>query len=634
MSESPSAPAPPAPLGGGDFIRWVCTKNPFYAISAALVLWGLWISFGTETEELDTWLLMSGLAGYTLLLAATALVLVRYLKLWDDTRTVLLLVVLMFLATSVTFDHVLMIYPERGTACYLVGLGLAIGISEVLLRRIELRLPPLYRLPYYLILALFFLYPIGVRQVLEPGKPPDEEGLWGLFGFSTAAGLVFLTLLPAIRRGADYVKDNGSPWPWPLYPWSLYVILAIAVPGRAILLCWSLHSVAPAQYDRLVFGPYFLVPFGFALGILLLEMGLVLARQSVVRYALAVPVLMIGLSAIGHGPSDPLYRMLRILTVSMGSYRAFDEVRTEPDPVYAEFLGIYAERLGGDPLFVALVLSGCFYGYAALRRVAWATEGACAVLATVAWIGTGALHEGIAPLPEPWPLVVVGLLQVALAMARHNAWNWLFGLACFAGVAAAAMPLPDVLEAERPVLFVHLGVLIMLVLGATFSGPSGVALRRIGAFCVTVLALTAMQRWLRVPEEIPTVALILYPILLGVVLAAYGHRLRDSFIMVLATVICGYWLIKFGWAGYRGVRGLFKGFDYIVSGLGFFVVAVLVSLGKSGMLTRWIESRWGGVPWWLRTWANAVTGRPAVPHMEPSGDAKPKSQIPEQKNEK
>ena len=71
---------------------------------------------------MDTWALMGGLAGYTLLLAAAALLLVRFAGVWDDVRTVLLLVVLMFLATSVTFDELLVLDPARGTLVNVGGL--------------------------------------------------------------------------------------------------------------------------------------------------------------------------------------------------------------------------------------------------------------------------------------------------------------------------------------------------------------------------------------------------------------------------------------------------------------------------------------------------------------------------------
>src|SRR6185312_13115462 len=88
VTMSPSYPVRPPNPGGADLLRWICTKNPFYAISAALVLLGLWVSFGNQAEEAETWFLMGGLAGYTLLLAGTAFMLVRYLACWDDARTV------------------------------------------------------------------------------------------------------------------------------------------------------------------------------------------------------------------------------------------------------------------------------------------------------------------------------------------------------------------------------------------------------------------------------------------------------------------------------------------------------------------------------------------------------------------
>ena len=219
------------PIGSGrGLLRWVSTSNPFYVLSAGLFLAGLWISFGTQYEEVRTWALMSGLGGYTLLLAVTACVLVRFGNVWDDVRTLLLLVVLMFLATSVTFDEVLVFDPVRGYLCYIIGLLFAIGVSEGLLRGIRLALPVRFRAPYYLILSLFFLYPLALRPFLA--DPHGEALLWGLFGFSPIAGLLFLTLLPAIHRGPDYVRDNGSPWRWPLYPWVLFGVLALAVPAR------------------------------------------------------------------------------------------------------------------------------------------------------------------------------------------------------------------------------------------------------------------------------------------------------------------------------------------------------------------------------------------------------------------
>src|SRR5262249_32012967 len=122
-------------------IRWICTKNPFYVASALCVLVGLWVSFGAQARVEQTWALMLGLAGYTLLLAVPAVLLVRYGGIWEDVRTVLLLVVLMFLATSVTFDDALARTPELGITCYVAGFLFAALLSAAMLRGMRLVLP-------------------------------------------------------------------------------------------------------------------------------------------------------------------------------------------------------------------------------------------------------------------------------------------------------------------------------------------------------------------------------------------------------------------------------------------------------------------------------------------------------------
>src|SRR5207237_9914697 len=110
----PAAPSPSTGDAAGGLLRWVSCNNPFYVLSACVFLVGLWASFQAGSGDAETWALMSGLAGYTLLLAVTAFVLVRFANAWDDLRTVLLLVVLMFLATSVTFVELLVVSPGRG----------------------------------------------------------------------------------------------------------------------------------------------------------------------------------------------------------------------------------------------------------------------------------------------------------------------------------------------------------------------------------------------------------------------------------------------------------------------------------------------------------------------------------------
>src|SRR5262245_735770 len=97
-----TAPARPAGVGrpcrpGGaalarparSLVRILYTSNPFYVLSADLVFVGLRMSFGSGGPAAESWALAGSLAAYTLLLAATACVLIRLGRLWDDLRTLL-----------------------------------------------------------------------------------------------------------------------------------------------------------------------------------------------------------------------------------------------------------------------------------------------------------------------------------------------------------------------------------------------------------------------------------------------------------------------------------------------------------------------------------------------------------------
>ena len=139
-----------------------------------------------------------------------------------------------------------------------------------------------------------------------------------------------MTLLPAARRGRDYVRDNGSPWRWAWYPWTLFGLLAFAVPARSALLCWSMHHVANAATEPYIFGPYFLAPFLLCVGVLLLEIGLVERHKGVLLAAMSVPPILLALAVVGHRAED----------------------------FYQGFLGQFTARLGGTPLYLTLARLG------------------------------------------------------------------------------------------------------------------------------------------------------------------------------------------------------------------------------------------------------------------------------------
>lgn len=545
-------------------LRWVSTNNPFYVVSAGLFLAGLWLSFGDPRNLDNTWAMIVGLGGYTLLLAATAFVLVRHMNLWDDARTVLLLVVLMFLATSVTFDEVLVVamvdpqngVPIRGILCFAAGLVFAVAVSEGLLRGIGLELPAGFRMPYYLILALFFLYPLVLCPFLA--NPHGEALQWGLFAFSTVAGLVFLTLLPAIRRGARYVRDNGSPWPWPLYPWSLFVFLAFAVVGRAFLLCWSLHPIGGIN---VIFGPYFVVPFGFALAILLMELGLNSSHRRVMNVALAAPIGLLLLAMLGH----------------------------RSDPTYQGFLNIFTSRLGADPVFCTLLAALGFYVYAAMRRVAYALELMTATTAALAFIHPHILREAGIQV-QPAPLVLAATLFLGLGVLRRQSWSCLLGsLGLILGL-AMAIPSHDGYSSVRWSILFHTLILVFMLIATVFDDDLATLLRHASVFMILFACLGMMLVPVTPPSGLPGWLLELYAPAMAGLLLGYGVWRRQRFMLAVAVLIYALWALVTGWQIYRAVRQLIVGIDYLVLSALVFILAIVVSLTKAGVLSRWLAA--------------------------------------------
>ncbi len=549
--------APPLACTRGA-IRWVCTNNPFYVLSAGLFLAGLWVSFGEQAnadaiQPEETWALMSWLAGYTLLLAGTAFVLVRFAKVWDDARTVLLLMVLMFLATSVTFDEVLVQTPSRGVACYLMGLGFAVAVSETLLRGIRLVLPAGFRIPYYLILALFFLYPMALTPLVH--EQHNELQMWLLFAFAGVAGFVFLTLLPAIRRGAAYVRDNGSPWPWPLYPWTLFGMLALAVPARAFLLCWSMHLPEGGAHGELVFGLFFLVPFGLALVVLLMEMGLESGSGLVMRAAIILAAGLLVLASAGQ----------------------------RAEPVFQEFMAIFRDRLGCTPLFLTWCALAAFYAYAAMRRVPWATGALTAALLGLASYTPASLHLGDFAAPQPMLLLAGAALQLCLGIYRRSPWNCVVaGLVGVYLLWSSSGPLP---ASYRGIAAFHLALVAVLLVGALFDNAFARWLRAAGAFMIFLACLASVILPMDVAGDLAPWA-DAYPLLMGGLLLGYGWLLRHPASSAVACLILVGWLGAAGWQGYRLMRQFILGLDYIAGSLALFVLALVISLAKSGVFFR------------------------------------------------
>ena len=334
--------APPRPLRPArGLLRRIYTSNPFYVLSADLVFVGLRMSFDTSGTTFETWALMLALAGYTLLLATTACLLIRLGNVWDDMRTLLLLVVLMFLAISVTFDETLTSHPRLGLACDLAGLLFAVLVSEGVLRSI--RLVAAGAVPGPVLPDPGPVLPLSRRAGAAAGRPVEPRAALGPVRV-LAAGGARLPVAPARDppRARRTSPRTAAPGGSRLYPWVLFGVLAVAVCGRAFYLCISLHFVE--RTSRVL-------------------------RRAVAQHLRrllpgAVPV-RARRPAAGAGArrAEPRRDCGRRSSRRSGCWRWRWSGR-RPTRSIEGFLLMFMGRLGGSPLFLSLLAAVAFYAFA------------------------------------------------------------------------------------------------------------------------------------------------------------------------------------------------------------------------------------------------------------------------------
>jgi hypothetical protein len=450
--------------------------NPFYPISAALVLVGLHAIFydaeaaaAITSLSFNSWLLLGVLGGFVALLAVTAIVIVRLGGVWDDARTIALTLMLLFVAISVSFDKLVLTNSVTMIQVLGVGLALSLAVAELVIRGLRIRLPLVFRGPLYLGLALFFLYPMLLLHLLDKvfdGDPVRaiESTMLGILLFPVAAAVVTLLLLPAAWIGPRAIANNGSPWPWPYYPWSLFVVLGVAAVLRAYWLTISFHP-HPGTADG--FRPYFLLPFFLSVCVVMFEAARSVGAASVERFALVAPLA--SLLVIGPGPKNW--------------------------PPYEQFLRLYIDWVS-SPIRVAWWGVLAFYIYAWLRRVRAAEVGVIAMLAVGSFIGPNTLDINTLRFPEVIPLFLCTVLLTLSAILRpvHSA-RWLLAASAAIGTLTVALWRTPFMDRSGVVpLHLLLGTVLMLALVCSDAFAS--VLKRVGAVGLAAAGFTGMLQTL------------------------------------------------------------------------------------------------------------------------------------------
>src|ERR1051325_4785645 len=72
-----------------DLLKFFYNANPFYLISACLILYAQTVVFDTGNIWMETAIPLGLIAAYTVLLTTTAIFIVRRGAVWDDARSLL-----------------------------------------------------------------------------------------------------------------------------------------------------------------------------------------------------------------------------------------------------------------------------------------------------------------------------------------------------------------------------------------------------------------------------------------------------------------------------------------------------------------------------------------------------------------
>ena len=564
-------------------LRAIYVHNPFYLISACLFVYGLQavfrpgeVDFFFERHSvayIDPWWLMLSLCGVTLLMAVTAYLIVRLGRVWEDARTLVLVLLLMFLAISVSFDEIVTLASwdadsaSTAVSLFVFGYCFSIGICEALLRGLRIRLPLGYRAPFYGLLALFYAFPLFLSP--EVADVTADDARWRIAAFPLLAGFLTLSLLPAVRRGSGNVRDNGTPWSWPWFPWTLFVFMAGAVCFRSFSLSIS-FDLADARKDfwDSAFGPYLLVPFCLAALFVLFEIGLVERLEKLQTGVLASAPALLLMAYPWLGPWS----------------RQF---------TYQHFVYDFVENVG-SPVFLTLLGLLAFYSYAVLRGVRRAEMGlvACLLLAVAIEPDSFGVREYRFSFEslQSWPLLVIGVVELFIGGIQRRSQPALIG-ATSLSLAVGLLVGESASLVFKATLMYHLVVLSMVVIGLTFRDELASRVRKASAAVLVLSVLVVVVTGLR--HSVHGLPLVSYVVLMSAIAAVCWVIARErhfliAAVMNLSTGLCG--AIVFGWRLLQqisippGVRPLFWA-------VLCFSVGVLISALKGGLAARWMPDQ-------------------------------------------
>jgi hypothetical protein len=530
--------------------RLLYNHNPFYPISAALTLYGIHRTIGTNVSLGGGMLLTELLCGYTSLLAVVAFLIARFGRVWDDARTILLIVALLLVALSAAFDRFLLAEPEQGAALLGLGALFALLVTEGLLRSLRMRLPARYRGPYYLLMALLFVYPYCLAKLSKDA--PERAMPWAMLLFPILAAGVFLTLWPAARFDDRRDRPNGMPWKWPLYPWSLFTILLVAVGLRSYSLGMTFEAGRGVASS---FSSWFLIPLLLAAAALLLELAVTAKNGTARAIALAMP--------LGCLPL----------------------VFCRASCPQSEYFGHVVAETIGSPQQLALAGMGFFYLVAWLRGIRVGELALICCLSLLAIVDRRAPDGHIADQLQAIPLLVIAAIELLVTVRRRSSFRLMVSLTSLGLAAATIEPFQQVLGTPQE-YFWQLNPIVALCVAAAFNDEFAKLVRAVA--WPWLVAIAVWMTAVPIVEHSPLTGMHLGLIACACVLGTvYWYRDRTWQRLVAATISITALLASAAWWYGPSLDSsvLGPGLPWLAWGTAALWVAILVSLGKSGALT-------------------------------------------------
>ncbi len=553
-------------------VHWLWTNNPFYFISALLMLYAVRSSYGElEIGEINCWVMMGVLAVYTSVLAAVGIMIVRWGRVWDDARSIFLLLLLMFLAVSVSADDLFVKMESSGGAIALLACGLAFSILvfQCVLRGAGIRLGRGFQIPFVLFLALFYVTPWWCSPELHPRNAMSLD--WTVFLFPQVAAVLCLTLLPAVRRGRDYAANNGTPWAWPWFPWAAFGFIGGAVILRSYALSLTFSQTGPIWESAeartgivldTIWRPYFVVPFTLAVLLLILEAGLVSGNRRLVRRVMLATPLLLPL-AWPWGNSLAAIEFVSRVTTSVGS-----------------------------PVWLTVLMLIAFHGWALLRHVPHAKSGLLGSTVMLSFIGPQTVSIPTLVL-QPVPLFVVGVVIGIAGLLRRSSAMTLAATAVMTYGLWLILP-QSLLASLRMTVCYHVMMVACLLLSVMLTDRLAIMLRQVGSLWIPLSALIVML----VPAagEVPVHWRLLYIAGLAAVclVCAQVSRSRSYWAgFVGTTTVLGYSLagVVFRQAGTVVGRSAMTAFSWSI---GTLLTGALISAYKAGWLPPLTLPAWTG----------------------------------------